>query len=91
MRLSNPDDQNVIRRLFPDNLGDFADLLPILDIGEGLIVGDACLLPSRIKIDEPTIKPDSATVDFWDEWRAEKTEKGIKEALESFRKQNKPK
>ena len=95
MRLSNPDDQNVIRRLFPDTLGDFADLLPILDIGEGLIVGDACLLPSRIKIDEPTIKPDSATVDFWDEWRVEKTEKGLKEALESFkgmgRKQNKPK
>lgn len=91
MRLSNPDDQNVIRRLFPDNLGDFADLLPILDIGEGLIVGDACLLPSRIKIAEPNIKPDSATVDFWDEWRVEKAEKGIKEALESFRKQNKPK
>lgn len=91
MRLSNPDDQNVIRRLFPDNMGDFADLLPILDIGEGLIVGDACLLPSRIKIDEPQIKPKSATVDFWDEWRVEKTEKGIKEALESFRKQNKPK
>lgn len=91
MRLSNPDDQNVIRRLFPDNLGDFADLLPILDIGEGLIVGDACLLPSRIKIDEPKIEPDSATVDFWDEWSAENKEKGIKEALESFRKQNKPK
>ena len=91
MRLSNPDDQNVIRRLFPDSMGDFADLLPILDIGEGLIVGDACLLPSRIKIDEPQIKPKSATVDFWDEWSAEKEEKGLKEALESFRKQNKPK
>lgn len=91
MRLSNPDDQNVIRRLFPDSMGDFAELLPILDIGEGLIVGDACLLPSRIKIDEPQIKPKSATVDFWDEWSAEKEEKGLKEALESFRKQNKPK
>jgi uncharacterized protein len=25
MRLTNPDDQNVIKRLFPDNLGDFSD------------------------------------------------------------------
>ena len=93
MRLSNPDDQNVIRRLFPDSLGDFADLLPILDIGESLIVGDACLLPSRVRIDEPDIKPDSATVDFWDEWSQTKKEKdkGIKEALESLRKQSKPK
>lgn len=89
MRLSTPDDQNVIRRLFPDNLGDFADLLPILDIGESLIVGDACLLPSRIKIDEPRIKPSSATIDFWDEWGKEKKDKGIKEALESLRKQSK--
>lgn len=91
MRLSNPDDQNVIRRLFPDSLGNFSDLLPILDIGESLIVGDACLLPSRVKINEPEIQPQSATVDFWDEWQKnkEEDEKGFKEALEALRKQNK--
>ena len=89
MRLTNPDDQNVIKRLFPDNLGDFAELLPILDIGESLIVGDASLLPSRIKIDEPNIKPNSATIDFWDEWGSEKTEKGIEQAVEALRKQQK--
>ena len=91
MRLSNPDDQNVIKRLFPDSLGNFAELLPILDIGESLIVGDACLLPSRVKIDEPKIKPKSATVDFWDEWEKDKkeTDKGIKEALEDLRRQSK--
>ena len=90
MRLSNPDDQNVIRRLFPDSLGNFADLLPILDIGEGLVVGDACLLPSRVKIDEPKIKPNSATINFWDEWSKEKVEKkGLREALENLRRQSK--
>ena len=91
MRLSNPDDQNVIRRLFPDSLGNFSELLPILDIGESLIVGDACLLPSRVKIDEPTVKPKSATIDFWDEWKKSKIEKGIKEALEDLRRQSKSK
>ena len=89
MRLSNPDDQNVIKRLFPDSLGNFAELLPILDIGESLIVGDACLLPSRVKIDEPEVKPKSATVDFWDEWKKDKKDKGIKEALEDLRRQSK--
>ena len=72
MRLTNPDDQNVIKRLFPDNLGDFSEMLPILDIGEGLIVGDACLLPSRVVIDSPSIKPSSATIDFWHEWEKTK-------------------
>ncbi len=89
MRLTNPDDQNVIKRLFPDNLGGFSDMLPILDIGEALIVGDASLLPSRVIIDEPTIPPDSATIDFWDEWNKKKTESGIEQAVKALRKQQK--
>ncbi len=89
MRLTNPDDQNVIKRLFPDNLGGFSDMLPILDIGEALIVGDASLLPSRVIVDEPTIPPDSATIDFWDEWNKNKTESGIEQAVKALRKQQK--
>ncbi|WP_165731059.1 ATP-binding protein [Polaribacter sp. 20A6] len=89
MRLTNPDDQNVIKRLFPDNLGGFSDMLPILDIGEALIVGDASLLPSRVIIDKPTIQPDSATVNFWDEWNKKKIGSGIEQAVKSLRKQQK--
>lgn len=89
MRLTNPDDQNVIKRLFPDNLGDFANLLPILDIGEALIVGDASLLPSRVQIDKPTIKPKSATVDFWDEWSKDKTSIDLELSVEALRRQSK--
>jgi DNA helicase HerA-like ATPase len=68
MRLTNTDDQMVIKKLLPDNLGGFGDILPILDTGEALVVGDASLLPSRIRIDKPLKTPDSGTVDFWDEW-----------------------
>lgn len=89
MRLTNPEDQNVIKRLFPDNLGDFADLLPILDVGEGLVVGDASLLPTRVILDKPSIKPKSATIDFWDEWSKSKPENGIKNAVAALRKQQK--
>lgn len=38
MRLTNGDDQSVIKRLLPDSLGSFGDLLPVLDIGEALVV-----------------------------------------------------
>ena len=88
MRLTNPDDQNVIKRLFPDSLGGFADLLPILDIGEGLIVGDSCLLPSRVKINAPDKKPQSATVNFWQEWDSKKEKNSLSEAVKSLRKQS---
>jgi len=87
MRLTNAEDQAVIRRLMPDTLGSFAELLPILDIGEALVVGDAAMLPSRIRIDEPTKRPSSATVDFWDRWAAESIANGIVDGVEALRKQ----
>jgi DNA helicase HerA-like ATPase len=87
MRLTNAEDQAVIRRLLPDTLGGFAELLPILDIGEALVVGDAAMLPSRIRIDEPSKHPSSATVDFWDRWAEDKVENGIVEAVEALRRQ----
>lgn len=90
MRLTNPEDQYVIRRLFPDNLGDFAEMLPILDVGEGLVVGDASLLPSRVIIDKPNIHPNSSTVDFWDKWNDDKKSSSTwDKAVKALRQQQK--
>lgn len=89
MRLTNADDQNVIKKLLPDSIGNFADLLPILDIGEAITVGDACLLPSRIIIDRPAQEPNSATVKFWTEWCKDYVSENIDGAVESLRRQSK--
>lgn len=89
MRLTNPEDQNVIRRLFPDNLGDFSEMLPILDVGEGLVVGDASLLPSRVVLDKPQIQPNSSTVDFWDRWSEDKQSSTWEKAVKALRQQQK--
>lgn len=89
MRLTNVDDQSVVKRLLPDSLGDYAEMLPILDIGEALVVGDASLLPSRIRIAPPNMKPRSATIDFWDEWSKDSTTVDIAGAIEALRKQSK--
>lgn len=88
MRLTNADDQAVVKRLLPDSLGGFSDVLPTLDTGEALVVGDASLLPSRIRIDEPIHKPNSGTVDFWDEWQQQATHGRIAKAIQNWRKQN---
>lgn len=88
MRLTNAEDQAVIKRLLPDSLGGFSELLPILDVGEALVVGDASLLPSRIKVAKPIKQPNSATVDFWDEWQGKSTKETIIDAIEALRKQS---
>lgn len=89
MRLTNADDQAVIKRLLPDSLGDYSEMLPILDIGEAIVVGDASILPSRIKVDAPKLKPRSATVNFWDEWNKDTINNDIENAVEALRKQSK--
>lgn len=88
LRLTNAEDQNVIQRLLPDSLGGFAELLPILDTGEAIVVGDASLLPSRIRIAEPTNKPASGTINFWDEWGKKSILDAVPQAVHSLRCQN---
>ena len=84
MRLTNADDQNVIKRLLPDNLGDTGNLLPILDVGEALVVGDASLLPSRVRVSKPSNKPNSGTIPFWDEWSKSAVTNAIPTAVNNW-------
>lgn len=87
LRLTNGDDQGVIQRLLPDNLGGFVDQLPVLDVGEALVVGDASLLPTRIRVREPKNKPLSGTVEFWDKWASPTAPNAVVAAVESMRRQ----
>lgn len=88
MRLTNGDDQAVIRRLLPDSLGGFGDLLPVLDIGEALVVGDASLLPTRVVVSEPRFRPNSATVEFWDRWQDAQPLANTENAVRAWRRQS---
>ena len=88
LRLTNGDDQATVKRLMPESLEGLMDTLPILDIGEALVVGDAVLLPSRIRIHPPTEKPLSATIDFWDEWSKSPDTPDFAKAVENMRRQN---
>lgn len=88
LRLTNDQDQNVVSRLMPDSMAMLTETLPLLDVGEGLLLGDAVLLPTRLKLSLPTIKPASATLDFWTAWeQAPPNASAIRGAVESMRRQ----
>ena len=90
MRLTNAEDQNAIRRLFPDNMGSVAESLPVLDVGEAIVVGDACPVPSRIRIQLPSIRPKSPTIDVWSRWgESEVKEFDVKRTIAAMRSQKK--
>jgi uncharacterized protein len=81
MRLTNPADQNYVKRLLPDTLGNLTDKLPSLQAGEGLLIGEAVILPSIIKIDkcDDNLKPSSNDIPYWELWKQEWKEADISE------------
>ena len=91
LRLTNDADQATVRRLMPESMAGLTEMLPLLDTGEGLMLGDAMLLPTRIKLDKPSIHPTSGTRDFWKEWGAMSPDTAaILEAVETLRSQTRP-
>jgi hypothetical protein len=88
MRLTNAEDQTVIRKILPDSLGGLSDVLPILDIGEALVVGDASLLPMRIRVTEPKLKPKSQSIDFWTRWGTASKPHDLSSAVAAWRRQS---
>jgi hypothetical protein len=88
MRLTNDRDQQVIEQLVPESLARITDVLPLLEVGEAVVLGDALLLPTPVRFDVPVVKPASATRAFWNDWSAQPTSSNaIAAGLESWRRQ----
>ncbi len=68
LRLSNDQDHEAIVQLVPGAFAGVAAVLPTLDVGEAVVIGDAIPLPARIKLDRATFGPDSSTVPCWSFW-----------------------
>jgi len=71
MRLTNPTDQNYVKKLLPDTLGGLTDTLPSLQAGEALLIGESIVLPSIVRIDPCTKPPSSNDIPFWELWKEE--------------------
>lgn len=69
MRLTNYDDQNYVKRLLPDTSGNLTDILPSLQSGEALLIGESVILPSIVKIDFPELEPHSSDIPYLEIWK----------------------
>lgn len=71
MRLTNPNDQNYVKRLLPDTLGSLINKLPTLRAGEGLLIGESIILPSIIQMEKCKLPPSSNDIPYWELWKHE--------------------
>ncbi len=88
LRLTNPTDQNYVRKLVPDSFSGLFDLLPTLRPGEALIIGDSTPLPVRVLLDYPAPPPDSADIKFYDKWVASEKETVVSDVVERWWRQD---
>ena len=71
LRLTNPADQNYVKRLLPDTLGNIVDKMPSLKAGECLLIGDAVVLPSIVQVEKCDPEPSSKDIPYWKLWKEE--------------------
>jgi DNA helicase HerA-like ATPase len=57
LRVTNTADRAKVAAALPDDLGGLADLLPSLRTGEGLFLGEAMAIPSRVRVRKALKKP----------------------------------
>lgn len=69
MRLTNPTDQQYVKRLMPDSVSSITDTLPVLERQEALIIGDSIPIPTIVRIKDLIDKPDSKDILFRTEWK----------------------
>jgi len=69
MRLTNPADQAYVARLLPDTLGNLCEKLPTLKAGEALLIGEAVVMPSVVKIRPCSPAPSSNDIPYFEMWK----------------------
>jgi DNA helicase HerA-like ATPase len=88
LRTTNSGDRGKVAAAFPDDLGGLVELLPSLRTGEGLFVGEAIFVPSRVRV-RLTQAPEGGTdPNVTTLWRRDRPDSGkYAEALVNWRRQ----
>ena len=84
LRLTNPNDQNYVKRLLPDTLGNLIDKMPSLKAGECLLIGDSVVLPSVVQMERCNPEPSSNDIPYFQLWKNEWNDLNITEIKECW-------
>ncbi len=69
LRLTNSADRARVTEKFPDDLGGLSSLLPALRTGEGIFVGEAFPIPSRVRVRHALHKQEGSDPPLLEGWR----------------------
>lgn len=88
LRLTNSADRSKVQAALPDDLGSLSGMLPALRTGEGIVLGEAMPIPSRIQFFKARKRPRGDDPDMPQAWRKERPDGSqYEKALNNWRHQ----
>ncbi len=88
LRLTNSADRSRVEAAMPDDLGALSGMLPALRTGEGVVLGEAMPIPSRIQFFKARRRPQGDDPDMPGAWRQPRPDAAhYKLALDNWRHQ----
>lgn len=87
LRITNPDDQDYVKKLVPEGESDLVDVFASLGRGEALVMGEATPLPVRFQVYRPDPTPNSSDVDFHGAWVSGPDDLDMEAIVDCWRRQ----
>lgn len=84
MKLNNENDKSMIKGMMPAGSADVIETTTMFSPGDCLVVGDACPIPLKIHVELAKERPQSKTIQFWDEWSKEREGVDYAACLEEY-------
>lgn len=83
MKLNNENDKTIVKQRVKGG-DDIIDGTTMFSPGDCLVIGDACPIPLKIHVELAKERPQSKTIDFWDEWSKERESVDYGACLEEY-------
>lgn len=72
MKLNNENDKTMIKGMMPSGSAGVIEATTMFSPGDCLVIGDACPIPLKIHVELAKERPQSKTIQFWEEWQKER-------------------
>ncbi len=84
MKLNNENDKTMIKGMMPEGSSNTIEQTTMFSPGDCLVIGDACPIPLKIHVGLAKERPQSRTIEFWDEWSKERGSVDYGACLEKY-------
>lgn len=84
MKLNNENDKSMMKGVMAEGSSGIIETTTMFSPGDCLIIGDAVPIPLKIKVELAKERPQAKTIEFWDEWKKERTAVDYSECLDEY-------